>query len=98
MLEDDTTITKHKRFMELELQKSVPSLDLVLDRMNRTFGERRAVISKEIVSVEKICQEYPALKIADMVRFFFICLMTFHLTFYPALDHEDALVTVEVSV
>ena len=65
--------------------------------MNRTFGERRAVISKEFVSVEKICQEYPALKIADMVRFFFICFMTFH-TFYPALDHEDALVTVEVSV
>ena len=56
--------------MELELQKSVPSLNLVLDRMNRTFGEIRAVISKEIVSVEKICQEYPGLKIADMVRFF----------------------------
>ena len=81
--------------MELKLQKSVPSLDLVLDRMNRTFGERRAVFSKEIVSVEKICQEYPALKIADVVRFFFIFLMTF---FYPALDHKDALVTVEVSV
>ena len=69
-----------------------------LDKMSRTVGERRAVISKEIVSVEKICQKYPALKIADMVRFFFICLMTFHLTFYPALDHEDALVTVEISV
>ena len=66
MQEDNDTISKHKKCMELELRKRSPSLDIVADRMSRTFSDRRARISIAM-TVADILKEYPALKLCDMV-------------------------------
>ena len=66
MQEDNDTISKHEKCMELELQKRSPSLDIVADRMSRTCSDRRARISIAM-TVADILKEYPALKLCDTV-------------------------------
>jgi len=57
--EDESTVRDHISVMKSELSKPSPNMDVVNDRMCRTFAARQDMI--HIASVEVVLESYPAL-------------------------------------
>ena len=66
--ENDDTASCHIKTMQAELNKNVPNLATVEDRMQRTLAVRRAAVKEKLRS--EILEEYPALRMDAEVQIF----------------------------
>jgi hypothetical protein len=71
--EDDLSLKRHIRDMQVESQKRDPNLTLILDKMARTSAHRKAFCDKldgtadVKIYIDTILQEFPFLRIRVLV-------------------------------
>jgi len=67
--EDDTTVRAHLEVLQLECRRRDPNLDVLAEKMSKTFRHRRDFIRHNL-SVPRVLEEYPALKTESVVSSF----------------------------
>ena len=65
---DEGTVERHRKALDLELQKERPRMNVILELMELTFSHRREYVLNEASSVEEIVEKYPAFGKPDVVR------------------------------